>query len=217
MTTTGSANQYAVMSETASRLQILLLALVLLLAMGLRMYNLSSESLSLDEGQSHASVAMPFGEMLNEIKQDTHPPLYFVLLYGSIRIFGDTEFGMRIPSVLFGVLAVLLVFPVTRLLRDRETALIATVLAAASLFQIRHAQEARMYSLTACLSLLSCWCFLRLYKKHDSPIDVIAYVLSTTLLLYTHFYGLFILAAQNLYALMIIARAPDRATFRFWK
>jgi len=205
------------MRSLASRSSIPLLALILLLAIGLRMYNLSSKSLWLDEGQSYASAALPFGEMLDAVSEDSHPPLYFAVLNGSLSLFGDTEFGMRLPSVVFSVLAVLLVFPVTRLLRNSETALVAALLTAVSIFQIRYAQEARMYSMLACLSLLSCWLFLRLYRKQVDRVDMIAYVLATTLLLYSHVYGMFILAAQNLYALQIYVRQPARSPLSFWQ
>ena len=205
------------MREIASRSSIPLLTLILLLAIGLRMYNLSGESLWLDEGQSYASASLPFGEMLDAVSQDVHPPLYFAVLHGSLRVFGETEFGMRLPSVAFSTLAVLLVFPVTRLLRGRETAIVAMLLTAFAIFQIRYAQEARMYSLLACASLLSCWCFLRLYRRQVDMLDMLAYILSTTLLLYSHVYGIFILVAQNLYALLIFVRQPERSPVSFWK
>ena len=60
-----------------------------------------------------------------------------------------------------------------------------------------------MYSLLAFTSVLSVYFLLRFLNK-KTPWSLINYVWSSTLLVYTHLYGLFVLFAENLYILTII-------------
>jgi len=39
-----------------------------------------------------------------------HPPLKYIILYGSIKIFGDNPYGWRMRYVIFGTLAVMILF-----------------------------------------------------------------------------------------------------------
>ena len=47
-----------------------------------------------------------------------HPPLAKLITAGSIRLLGDNAYGWRIPSVLFGTLAVVLMYRIARRLSD---------------------------------------------------------------------------------------------------
>ena len=57
-----------------------------------------------------------------------HPPLAKGLIALSILAFGDRGVAWRLPSILFGTLAILLVYLLTRRLADRKTALLAAFL-----------------------------------------------------------------------------------------
>jgi uncharacterized membrane protein len=179
-----------------------LLAGILLLAAGLRLYGLDANGIWLDEALTWEQVIQPAGAMLEQLGTDVHPPLYFLLLNTLTSIFGTSEFLLRLPSALFGLLSVALVFPVARELCGRQAALYATLIAALSLFWIYYAQEARMYSQAASLALLSVYCFLRICRRNATLLDSITYVLATTALLYTHVFGAFIVIAQNVYMVL---------------
>ncbi len=57
-----------------------------------------------------------------------HPPLAKGLIALSILAFGDRGIAWRLPSILFGTLAILLVYLLTRRLADKKTALLAAFL-----------------------------------------------------------------------------------------
>ncbi|OYV81268.1 MAG: hypothetical protein B7Z73_18270, partial [Planctomycetia bacterium 21-64-5] len=79
--------------------------------------------------------------------------------------------------------------------------LLAAALVALSPFQIDWSQQVRMYVLGACLTLLSCWLLLRaLASARPRWQDFAWYTLAATALAYTHYFGLFVLAGQFLYA-----------------
>ncbi|MGZ4892005.1 MAG: hypothetical protein ACXV2B_07085, partial [Halobacteriota archaeon] len=90
---------------------------------------------------------------------------------------------------------------------DTRAGLLAAFLLAASSFNIRYAQEVRMYSLLVFLGVLSMYFFIRLTRDR-TPVTLVGYVIVTTLMLYTHVYGLFLLVAQNIYVvgLLLVSR-----------
>jgi mannosyltransferase len=122
-------------------------------------------------------------------------------------LFGDSEFALRFLSVVFGVLAIPMTFAVGRQLFDEEVGMLGALILALSAFNVQYSQQSRMYSLMVLLTLLSMYFFLRLLRKSSRAISA-GYVLVTTLLLYTHIYGLIVLLAQNIYlaALLFLSR-----------
>jgi uncharacterized membrane protein len=64
-----------------------------------------------------------------------------------------------------------------------------------------------MYSLMVLLALLSMYFLTRFLQGNTVAISV-GYVVSTTLLLYTHVYGVFIIIAQNVYLLTLLFLSP---------
>ena len=137
---------------------------ILLLGLILRLISLN-QSLWLDEATS-ALVArnFNFGEIISKFSLgDFHPPFYYLLLKVWSMIFGTGEIALRIPSVIFGLLTVYLVFLVGRELINKKAGLIAAVLLATSGLHIYYSQEARMYALTALL--VSCLVYLFIKKR----------------------------------------------------
>ena len=175
-----------------------LLTLVLIMAFGLvlRLYDLGAESIWLDEGYSIHVSKLDFFQLLK--LEDDFPPLYYLLLHGWMKLFGGSEFSVRFPSLIFGVLSIGALYQVCALLFDTKKGLIAGFLLAVSLFHIRYCQEARPYSLTVFLALCSMYEFIKCNKQWQWT-SAAGYVLSSTLLIYSHVIGLFLLIAQNLY------------------
>lgn len=88
----------------------------------------------------------------------------------------------------------------------------AGLILALSSFNVEYSQEARMYSLIVVLALFSMYFLLRLSQNSSLTISI-GYVISTTLMVYTHPYGWFVLAAQNIYVITLLVLSKDH-TFR---
>jgi len=177
----------------------LLLLLIVVIGFSLRGYHLGKESLWADEGASafysRMSLKESFATVLNE---DVHIPIYYSLLHFWIKIFGDSEFSLRFPSVIFGVLVILMMYKVGSLLFDKNTGIMSSLITCFSIFHIQLSQEARAYSLMAFLMLLSMFFFLKLLNK-ESIVNAIGYIVSSVLLIYIHYFGIQILLVQNIY------------------
>ncbi len=78
---------------------------------------------------------------------DQHPPLYYLLLAGWVRLVGDSLIALRMLSVLLSILAIPLLARTAQLLVGNTTAWMAALVLALAPLQVHYAQEARMYAL----------------------------------------------------------------------
>ena len=59
---------------------------------------------------------------------DTQPVLYYYLVYGALKLFGESTAALRAPSIVAGVLAILATYALVATWQDRKTALMAALL-----------------------------------------------------------------------------------------
>lgn len=181
--------------------KVWLLGFILFCGAVLRFYDLSAESLWADEGITVRTVSDSFTAMQQILSKAIHPPLHYLILHPLTHIFGNSEFVVRMPSVIFGIVSIFMTYVLGRRLFNTPTGFIAAGLVALSYFQIRYSQEARNYALLTMLALFSYYYFVRLLEK-PSRKHTAGYLIVSVLLLYTHFFGLFTIFSQNLYMLI---------------
>jgi mannosyltransferase len=166
-------------------------------------------SLWIDEGISAGIASHPAGEIPVLLRQDGSPPAYYLLLHAWTEIAGTGEAALRAPSLLFGLLTIPLALWAGRSLFGREAGWICAAGAAVVPFLTTYAQEARMYALVALLSVAATAAFLHAFAfRRRRYVPAFAVVLA--LLLYTHYWALF-LALGTLAALAAVAVAAPRA------
>ncbi|MFZ2602417.1 MAG: glycosyltransferase family 39 protein [Candidatus Omnitrophota bacterium] len=132
------------------------------------------------------------------INTDTHPPLYFWIMFFWMKIFGDSVFAVRFFSVILGVLSIPLAYKLTRHLFNENAAVFSAWFVAILAFTIRFSQEARAYSLILGLSLAA-WILLLRFEKFGKKLDLFCFVFLNSLGLYTHYFYIFIVFAQFIY------------------
>ncbi|PJF26318.1 MAG: hypothetical protein CUN53_08315, partial [Phototrophicales bacterium] len=117
-----------------------------LVAAGVRLHGLGTQSIWFDEGWSaHAAMQPTLIDAANA--DSTNPPLYYTLVHVGARLFGTSEFGLRFVSVIFGMIALAVIYRLGYTIGGCQTAagaLWASALMAALWWG---AQEARMYTL----------------------------------------------------------------------
>ncbi len=178
--------------------------LILLSAFILRLIILS-QSLWLDEAVQAITARASFSYIFQEITGDFHPPLYHFLMHFWVRIFGSTEYALRMPSVLFGVGTVYFVYLIAKQIGNNfKFAELSALLLATAPFHIYYSQEARMYSMVTFLTAASMFFFLKINGSADAKIkklDFLVYFLFTLLALYTDYYAFLILLTQSIFLL----------------
>jgi mannosyltransferase len=136
---------------------------------------LDDESLWLDEGTSLRIAKMETLEIV-KLESDANPPLYYLILHLWMKIFGDSEFSVRFPSLIFGSATIFIVFKLLSSF-DGEIALLSSLLTSISTFLVFYSQEARAYSLFLMISALSYLFFLEALKKGETKFFIL-YTLS---------------------------------------
>ncbi len=193
----------------------LILLAILLLSAFLRVYHLGNESLWLDEAISVRAADVTSTAFYKH--KLLEPSLYNTLLHSWIRIFGNSESCVRFLSVLFGLAAVFMIYKLSAMIFNKQTGILSSLLLGLSVFHIQYSQEARNLSLLSLLTLCSMYFFIKLIKKR-TPAAFSGYIISSILLLYSHFMSPFIILAQNLYFLTLFASSKSdcKTSIRQW-
>ena len=172
---------------------------IFILALVLRIYGLGDESYWFDEFIT-IRVAQ---EGVESILSGGRPPLYLLIAHFWIELVGTSEIATRLLSVFFGLGSVYFIYRISKSLFNDKVGLISAFFMSLSQYQIYYSQEFRYYSLFLLITLISYFYFLKVLQRKRYS-DSVLYVVSSILLYYTHDFGIFILAAQNLYVLLKI-------------
>ncbi len=136
----------------------LLLAVILMLAGGLRLYRVDAQSFWNDEGNAARLAERSLSLIVEGARGDIHPPGYYLALHYWRALFGQSEAALRGLSALCSVALVGFAFLLgRRLFEDEVVGLVAATLVALNPFQVYYAQEARMYAMLALWALASTW------------------------------------------------------------
>ncbi len=185
-------------------------ALIVLLALALRIFHLLHESVSGDEAFSITLTRDPLGVMMHRLVVDlVHPPLHYLALRAWLEAFGFGLLPARALSVIFGTLAIVFLYLLAEYLFDRRTALLAALLMAMSQLAIMFSQEARPYAQMHLLALACSYLFLRAWRE-ERAVYWWAFVGTSVVMLYTDYFGLFLIAALLLLAWVYRRRYPLR-------
>jgi mannosyltransferase len=177
-------------------------AVLLLVALAVRLYDLGDKPLWLDEAYSYDYAQRSVAALWSpSAPVDMHPPLYYVLLGAWLQL-GDSEAWLRLPSALVSAAAVVPTYLAGRLLAGRTAALLAGLLAALSPFQVWYAQEARMYGLLTLVAALLCWATARLTLAHPPTWASVLYAGAGGLALLVHTSSVFLVGATALVLLL---------------
>lgn len=169
------------------------MALLLIAAFVWRLIGLTEQSFWRDEIDVIFLSVRPLQETFAMfISPAQNGPLYYLLIRPWFSLAGSSEFALRYTSVLFGTVAVALLWQVGRRLLPGGNrlsldngALLAALFLAANPYQLWYSQEGKMYALVMCLTLLSTWCWLEAMRKGGGG-RWLRYLLITTISIYTH-------------------------------
>jgi mannosyltransferase len=176
----------------------LALACIVAVAASLDLHNLGSQPFWLDEAISVAvanSHGMSFFKLA--LGREVAMAFYNVILHGWLMLFSPSDFNIRLLSTIFAVGAVAALYALARKLFGPAVGLAAAGLLAVNPFFLSYAQEARSYTLTVFLTLVS-WSFLIESCREPKLLNLAIYVVTTTLAIYSHNLAMLILPAQGL-------------------
>ncbi len=192
----------------------------------MRVLLIGQESYWFDEIWAVKQVRASAGDLLADLaREDVHPPLYPLVLWGWVRLLGEAEWATRLLSAIFSTGAVGMLYLIGRDLYDRHTGLLAAGILGLNAYAVAFGQETRAYSMMLFLGLLATWLLIRWCAEPKSRRAMGLYIAAGIPLAYVHVYGSFLLLAHGLYALayvpalrtrMIVAGLAVGAAFAPW-
>ena len=196
---------------------ILLVAACLLAVYAIGVSNLKAVPISHSESNSQRHLfktyldpAYSLAETIASVSANSaqHGPLYFVLLNLWEKLAGRDLFSLRLLSLFFGLLAVAFTCRLASIAGDRDMATAAAIMSAFLAFLIFYHQLVRMYSLLALLVALVAWAYWRVASAVEAPPAWrwATLIVSSSALIYVHYYGMVVLIAIGLYHLLFAAK-----------
>ena len=132
------------------------LAIILLIALAVRLLGVATRFTYCDEAfavlfAEKGPAAMLQGTLtvdVNGAAADIHPLAYYTMLWGWMKVFGESLVSVRLLSILFGLGTVIMAYFLLRaMFANRRLVLLGTLGVALSPFQVHYSQEVRMYAL----------------------------------------------------------------------
>ena len=135
-------------NATSKRMDYILLAVIMLVAAVLRLWKLGQVPFMHDEFS--ALLRTRFDNFHDFIQQgvmpDSHPIGVQLFLWGWVKLFGWSEFWVKLPFVLMGIGSIYLIYLIGRQWFNRKVGLFSAAFFAVSQFTVFYSQLARPYS-----------------------------------------------------------------------
>ena len=186
-----------------------MLAALMVLGLILRLVGAYGTFLNPDEALHSLLSAQPSLRLAYQASLTTaHPPLLIVLLY-YWRSLGDSEFLLRLPSVLAGIGFCWVAYLWFKRVVSSGTALTALLLLLFSPSLILLSTEVRQYALLLFFAA-TCLYFLERAFERDSPLSLMLSSVALLLALLTHYSALIFALCTGIYAGLRFLRKPLR-------
>lgn len=197
---------------------MLLAALALLAGFAVALAGLTHDSLWADEaftlwavrddarppqsvGETARYLAASLDGALARARADVHPPLHFLLMDAWTLAAGESALAARLPSALALLIGGAAACALGARLFSRRAGLLATLLLVTAPLAVYYAREARMYALLLGLAALSTLAYAA-WRGRPTRRRGLTWGLLAALLLYTHYVGALVIAAQAVHALL---------------
>lgn len=215
------------------------ICILVLLAFVWRIEGLDRQSLWRDEVDA---IYFALGDLRRLLSMFIEPGHNGALYYASLRpylhLVGSSEFALRYPSLLLGVLSIPLMWQISRRLlpplpiaapfnsllhaKNRwrlygktfitDPGLLATTFLAANPYQLWYSQEGKMYTITTLMALLAVWFWLNGLAQPSGWRPWLGLFIVITLGLYTHLLLALLLPLLGIWSLIAFRRYRYRAT-----
>jgi mannosyltransferase len=182
--------------KVSSQSALVVLTVFVLAGAALRAFDLNS-GLWYDEIKTLIeSVRPPLAQIVTHFPGNNDHLFYSVLAHLSIAVFGDQAWSLRLPSALFGLAAIPMLYLFAREVTGRFESVAAASLMAVSYHHVWFSQNARGYAMLLFWTLLSSYLLLRALRG-DRRATYVAFAAVTALGIYTHLTMVFVVAGQG--------------------
>ena len=186
-------------------------AVVSIAALALRFLQ-AGEPIWHDEAYSFHLARLSWQDLVSQLREESTPPLYYLLLKIWIAWFGDSEFAMRSLSALFSAATAALACAFASRHVSRRVGWCFGLLLAFNPAALYYGREVRMYALWELLTLLGLWGAVSFAKAHSRGGLVMA-ALANLLACYTHNVALIAVASTALVTVLVLEGRRARSAW----
>ncbi len=167
----------------------------------------------LDEALTANISRLPLPRLFDALRHDGSPPGYYVLLHYWMGLFGTSTRAVRALPAVLSVITLPVAWRLGNAVGGRRVGAALVVVLACNPFAVRYGTENRMYSLVI---LLATAAFLALVRalQHPSVRRLVSFGVVCGLLLLSHYWALYLVAALGVALLVASVRGPVRANAR---
>jgi len=181
-----------------------------LIGTGLRFHALDRQSLWDDEMSTLRTISTPRPQVIQRFATyETHPPLYFLQLKLWRALHFRSLVKLRANSALWGSLGLFLAYLVGRFYGGEALGFLTLAFLALSPYHLAYSQEMRPYAMAVTIALAGWLNLERMVlagRRGGLPLQVFLW----TVLLYTHYWGVFVVLAQAVYGICASRSTFDR-------
>ena len=161
-----------------------------------RLWHLGTKSLWQDEPATVALARMPWPQFIHVwwTGEASFQVFYFLLMRAWLHL-GNSEAWIRLPAALFGIASLPLMYLLARKLVGHRAAIASAAMLALSPAHVYYSQNARSYTMTIFLVMLSSWFFVQAVER-DRERDWLLWTLFSGLAVYAHYFASLVLVAQ---------------------
>ena len=190
----------------------LALALILILALGLRLWHLNSPLWYDEVVTVETHLRLSWGAMLQDYSMNHHY-LHNLAAKAAMQMFGDAPWAIRLPSLIFGLGAIAAIWALAFRWVGSTVAHATALLLALSYHHIWFSQNARGYTGMALFSTLGFFYFLHGLKDNKWR-DWLCFAAAMAATIFTHLTGAFFFVTLGLVWLVLCLTGWRQGTLR---
>src|SRR5262245_13857514 len=180
-----------------------------IVALGVVVRFVQRSPLWLDEALSVNIARLPVSDLLDALRHDGHPPLYYLILHYWMKLFGEGDVAVRALSGVFSLASLPLAWVAGRRLAGRSGARWALIVVAVSAYGVRYSTETSMYAMVI-RRVVRVFLLIQDALVKPTVLRLVGIGLVSGLLLLSHYWALYLLAAVVL--LLALRGWRDRST-----
>jgi len=175
-----------------------------LLNIWLKCLHLTAAAIGHDEPFSIYHAQLNINTLLEQLNNYNNPPLFEIILHFWIKLFGISPLSVRLLPAIFASLCPVLLYYFAKRNFSLRVGIISSLLLTFSDLLLYYSHDCRVYSLFTLLSLLSVYYYLEVINGTKRMLwEQILFISTSTLLIYAHYFGFFVLFFQGAHLLFL--------------
>jgi mannosyltransferase len=179
-----------------------------------KLFFINHRDICLDEPYTIFNAQRSIVEILKiPAEGEPNPPLFMLLLHFWIKLFGIDALSVRFLPLLFNAVTIVFLYFTGKRFLSFWAGLVASGLFIFSTYHFFHGLEARTYSFFSMATAASLYYYLDYVRDFKSRKALAGLILSNILLVYSHYFGWFVVFSQFLTSFIYIRNM--KMFFRF--